>query len=107
MRKARSRWWDIPLPRCRRVLWLVRWDCCFCSGCFFSFVMKPSGPFLAGASLILPFAKPHLLSLFWVALLLWILWRKKYAVAYGFAAALVAATAVAMAFDPEDFPRLS
>ena len=29
-------------------------------------------PVLAGAALLLPFAKPHLLSLFWVALLFWI-----------------------------------
>jgi hypothetical protein len=72
-------------------------------GLLLFFRYEAKRPFLAGASLILPFAKPHLLSLFWVALLLWILWRKKYAVAYGFASALVAATAVAMAFDPGIF----
>ncbi len=60
-------------------------------------------PFLAGAALILPFAKPHLLSLFWIAFLFWIVARKKWMVAGGFAAALLVATLVAVLFDPAIF----
>jgi len=60
-------------------------------------------PFVAGAALFLPFAKPHLLSLFWIALALWILARKKWAVARGFAAALFLATCVVLLFDPAIF----
>ena len=60
-------------------------------------------PFWAGAALILPFAKPHLLSLFWLAVLFWMVARKKRAVAFGFAAGLVIATGLALAFDPDVF----
>jgi len=60
-------------------------------------------PVLAGAALLLPFAKPHLLSLFWVALLFWIVWRRQYRVAIGLAMALLAATGAALAFDPSVF----
>jgi Glycosyltransferase family 87 len=60
-------------------------------------------PFVAGAALFLPFAKPHLLSLFWIAFALWIVARKKWAVARGFAAALLTATCVVLLFDPAIF----
>ena len=60
-------------------------------------------PFVAGAALFLPFAKPHLLSLFWIAFALWIVARKKWAVARGFAATLLAATCVVLLFDPAIF----
>jgi len=56
-------------------------------------------PFLAGAALILPFAKPHLLVLFWITLVLWILWERKYRIASGLVAVLVPAVALAFAFD--------
>jgi len=64
---------------------------------------EPDRPFLAGAALILPFAKPHLLSLFWFAFLFWLVTRRKRAVAGGFAAAFVAATASSLLFDPSVF----
>jgi hypothetical protein len=64
---------------------------------------EPERPFLAGAALVLPFAKPHLLSLFWVAFLFWLVTRKKRAAAGGFAAAFVAATSVALLFNPDVF----
>ncbi len=60
-------------------------------------------PFWAGAALILPFAKPHLLSLFWLAVLFWVIVGKRRAVAFGLAAALVLATGLALAFDPSVF----
>jgi hypothetical protein len=60
-------------------------------------------PFLAGAALILPFAKPHLLSLFWLVLLLWGIVGKKREIALGFAASFAVVTAIAMFFDPQIF----
>ena len=60
-------------------------------------------PYLAGAALILPFAKPHLLSLFWIVLFLWVVTRGKQKIAVGFAAALAVATLLALYFDPQVF----
>jgi hypothetical protein len=60
-------------------------------------------PFLAGAVLILPFAKPHLLAVFWLMLLLWVLLRQEKRLALGFLSALVVATALAVAFDVHVF----
>ena len=60
-------------------------------------------PYLAGAALILPFAKPHLLSLFWLALLLWVILQKKREVALGFVAAWTGTIAVALRVDPHVF----
>jgi Glycosyltransferase family 87 len=57
-------------------------------------------PFLAGAALILPFAKPHLLSPFWLALVFWVGLRRKSRVAFGFAAAFAGATLLALMLDP-------
>jgi hypothetical protein len=56
-------------------------------------------PYLAGAALLLPFAKPHLLVLFWCALLLWIIAHKKRRIAIGFTVALISATVLALLFD--------
>jgi hypothetical protein len=60
-------------------------------------------PFVAGIALLLPFAKPHLLALFWLALAIWCLDRKRWPVAAGLCAAVLAATATALAFDPAIF----
>jgi Glycosyltransferase family 87 len=60
-------------------------------------------PFLAGVALILPFAKPHLLVFFWVAFLIWIVANKKFKIAGGFISAVVAATMLALIFDPSAF----
>jgi hypothetical protein len=60
-------------------------------------------PFLAGAALILPFAKPHLLALFWFVFFLWLVARKKRQIAIGFTVALISATVLALLFDPESF----
>jgi hypothetical protein len=64
---------------------------------------KPVHPLLAGVALILPFAKPHLLSLFWVVLVLWIVREKRWWLAAGFLLALLATTAIALVFDPAVF----
>jgi Glycosyltransferase family 87 len=60
-------------------------------------------PFLAGAALILPFAKPHLLVLFWMALFFWVLLRKKFAVAGGFLVALTTVSVIPLLLDPDIF----
>lgn len=60
-------------------------------------------PFLAGASLILPFAKPHLFSLFWVVMVIWALERRKRAVAAGFLTSFIFATGIALIIDPAVF----
>ena len=60
-------------------------------------------PYLAGAALILPFAKPHLLSLFWVALIFWVVSRKKWALAIGFVMAFAFACLLPSLFDPRVF----
>ncbi len=60
-------------------------------------------PYLAGVALILPFAKPHLLTLFWVVLLLWVVARRKQKIAAGFCSALAGATLLALYFDPQVF----
>ena len=60
-------------------------------------------PFLAGAVLLLPFAKPHLLVFFWVAFLIWLVAQKKFKIAGGFAIAVIGATILALIFDPAAF----
>jgi hypothetical protein len=65
--------------------------------------LEPKRPYFAGAALIFPFAKPHLLTLFWLAFVAWMFLRKKFAVAAGFTSALLVATAIPLAFDPKIF----
>jgi Glycosyltransferase family 87 len=61
--------------------------------------------FLAGASLILPFAKPHLLSLFWVILLVWIADKRKARIAAGLLSSIVLFTVIALIIDPAVFSQ--
>lgn len=65
--------------------------------------LEKDRPFLAGAALIFPLAKPHLLSLLWIAFVLWVVLRRKSKVAYGLASAFVIANLIALAFDPHVF----
>jgi len=60
-------------------------------------------PFWGGAALILPFAKPHLLSLFWLVFAVWVITKRKNLVALGFASAFSAATLLALFFDHHVF----
>ena len=64
---------------------------------------EPNRPVLAGAALVIPFAKPHLLALFWLVFILWMILRRKRGVALGFLAALTFATAIALVLDPRVF----
>ena len=72
-------------------------------GVVFFLWLELERPFLAGAALVLPFAKPHLLSLFWFALIFWIISRKKWAVATGFVTAFALACFLPLLFDPHVF----
>lgn len=65
--------------------------------------LEPKRPFLAGFVLILPFAKPHLLALFWLALLIWVVVRRKRQLALGFATAFAVATLLSVVLDPQVF----
>ena len=60
-------------------------------------------PLLAGAALVLPFAKPHLLSVFWLILALWMVLRRRSSIALGFGLAFAMATGFALALDPALF----
>lgn len=57
-------------------------------------------PFLAGAALIIPMAKPHMFALVWPVLAVWALSRRKWALLAGAASAFALAVAIAFAFDP-------
>ena len=65
--------------------------------------LEKDHPFLAGSALILPLAKPHLLSLFWLAFVIWAVLRRKSRVAFGLASAFMIANLIALAFDPHVF----
>ncbi len=67
------------------------------------FVFEERHPWLAGAVLLIPFAKPHLFTLLWPILAIWIASRKKWTMAAGFALAFSSSVAVAWAFDPAVF----
>jgi hypothetical protein len=56
-------------------------------------------PFLAGASLLLMAIKPHLFLVFWAVLLADSVYRRRFVVFAGLAAALVAGTTFAMGFN--------
>lgn len=65
--------------------------------------LEQEHPFWAGAALILPFAKPHLLSVFWLAFATWVITRRKIRLAMGFALAFIAAVALPLFLDPHVF----
>jgi len=58
-----------------------------------------SRPFLAGAALWLPFAKPHLFTVFGLICILWIFARRRWAVLAGFATTLLFTLALSLALD--------
>jgi hypothetical protein len=63
-------------------------------------LLEQECPFLAGAVLLLPMAKPHIFALFWLVLVFWVLARKRWALLGGAAAAFLIANLIAFAFDP-------
>jgi len=58
-------------------------------------------PFLAGAALLIPMAKPHIFALLWVVVALWAIDRKRWTLLVGGATAFVVANLIALAFDPQ------
>jgi Glycosyltransferase family 87 len=62
-----------------------------------------SHPALAGAALLIPFAKPHVSAVLWPILGIWILTRRKWSVLAGFATAVAAAVMFSLALDPNVF----
>lgn len=72
-------------------------------GILLFFLLEERHPFRAGAVLLIPFAKPHLFSLLWPILTVWIVTRKKWSMLGGFAVALSLAVAVGLASDPAIF----
>ena len=62
-------------------------------------------PVLAGVALVVPFAKPHLLALFWVIFSLWAISQKRIKTILGFLAALAIALAFALTLDPSVFAQ--
>ena len=60
-------------------------------------------PALAGAALLIPFAKPHVSAVLWPVLAVWILTRRKWHMLAGFATALAVAVALILAIDPDVF----
>jgi hypothetical protein len=66
-------------------------------------LLEEDRPFLAGAALLIPLAKPHIFSLLWPILAIWILTRKKWSLLGGFATAFLLAISIGLAFDPAIF----
>jgi Glycosyltransferase family 87 len=60
-------------------------------------------PVWAGAALALLAAKPHLFTGFWVALFLWVLYRRRWRIVYGAAGAFLLATVCATLIDSSVF----
>ena len=60
-------------------------------------------PFLAGAALLMPLAKPHMFALVWLILAVWIITRKRWLLLGGMATAILLALSIAVAFDPAIF----
>lgn len=68
-------------------------------GIMIFFAYEDGRPFLAGAALIMPMAKPHMFALLWPVLAVWALSRRKWALLAGIVSAFALAVAVAFAFD--------
>ena len=73
------------------------------AGIVLFFALEERHPLIAGALLLIPFAKPHIFSLLWPILAIWIVSRRKWSMAAGFVLAFSAAVAVAWAFDGQVF----
>ena len=74
-----------------------------CAGVVLFFELEDHHPAIAGALLLIPFAKPHLFALLWPVGAVWMISRRKWSLAAGFTLAFAAAVALAWAFDPAIF----
>src|SRR5258706_7906549 len=66
-------------------------------------LLEEDYPFLAGAALVIPLAKPHIFTLLWPILAVWVIARKRWSLLGGMAAAFLLANSIAVAFDPTIF----
>jgi hypothetical protein len=66
-------------------------------------LFEENHPFLAGAALLMPLAKPHIFTLVWLILAVWIITRKRWSLLGGMATAFLLALLIAVAFDPAIF----
>ena len=66
-------------------------------------LLEQDRPFLAGAALLIPMAKPHIFALLWPILAVWVIARRRWSLMAGVATAFVLAIAIALAFDPAIF----
>jgi hypothetical protein len=65
--------------------------------------LEKEHPYIAGAALILPVTKPHLLVLVWLTLIFWSWGRKQAKILVGFLGMLAFGSAVSLALDPGIF----
>ena len=66
-------------------------------------LLERDRPFVAGAALLIPMAKPHIFALLWPILAVWVITRRRWSLLAGVATAFVLAIAIALAFDPAIF----
>ncbi len=66
-------------------------------------LLEEDHPFLAGAALLIPLAKPHIFALLWPTLAVWVIARKRWSLLGGIATAFLLANSIAVAFDPAIF----
>ena len=66
-------------------------------------LLERDHPFVAGAALLLPMAKPHIFAPVWLILAIWVISRRKWSVLAGTATAFLLANGIALAFDPGIF----
>src|SRR6266852_1233127 len=66
-------------------------------------LLEEDHPFLAGAALLLPLAKPHIFGLLWPVLAVWVVTRKRWSLLGGIATAFLLALSITVAFDPAIF----
>jgi Glycosyltransferase family 87 len=62
-------------------------------------LLEEDRPFLAGAALLIPMAKPHIFALLWPIVAVWIIARRRWSLLGGIAAAFALANLIAVAFD--------
>ena len=63
-------------------------------------LLEHDRPFLAGAALLIPMAKPHVFALMWLVLAAWVIARRRWSLLAGTATAFLLANLIALALDP-------
>ena len=66
-------------------------------------LLEQEQPFLAGAALLIPMAKPHIFILLWPILAVWVIAGKRWALLKGSVTAWLLATTIALVLDPAIF----